>query len=103
MGESGTGGARGPGAIELICGCMCSGKTERLLDRLRAAAESGVTSIAFKHASDVRYAGAQLASHNGRHWNASPVSTADEILQAVGTARLIVIDEGQFFGRELLE
>lgn len=91
------------GGIELICGCMFSGKTERLLDRLDQAAREGIPARAFKHASDVRYTGGELFSHGGRHWEATPVASASQILERVGAARLVVIDEGQFFGPDLLD
>jgi thymidine kinase len=91
------------GGVELICGCMFSGKTERLVERLQQAAREKIPARAFKHASDVRYAGRELASHSGRHCDATPVATAEQILELANTARLIVIDEGQFFGPELID
>lgn len=99
---SGSGNGQ-PGRITLICGCMFSGKTERLVERLAEASRAGVLVRAFKHASDARYAEHDIASHSGRHWQAQPVTTSHEVLEQVGNARLIAIDEGQFFDADLIE
>ena len=90
------------GRIEIIWGCMFSGKTERLCERLERIRASGGTFLAFKHAADVRYAQAELASHNGRRVPAVAVRNAGEILSLVGDTRLVAIDEGQFFDGGLI-
>jgi thymidine kinase len=41
-----------PGRLEVIAGCMFSGKTERLIERLRAAQRAGRRVLALKHRID---------------------------------------------------
>ncbi|UCD29822.1 MAG: thymidine kinase, partial [Planctomycetota bacterium] len=90
------------GRIELICGCMFSGKSERLLDRLLDARKRSIEAVAFKHASDDRYSRNQIVTHSGRRADAIPIQQASEMLGKVGNARLVIIDEGHFFGESLI-
>lgn len=91
------------GKIELISGCMFSGKTELLLDRLAEARERGIAVAAFKHASDVRYAAHQMVSHSGRFCEAIAVESAREILACADALRVVLVDEAQFFDDGLRE
>ncbi len=93
----------GGGSIELIRGCMFSGKSERLLERLADANRRAVASAAFKHASDNRYAESRIVTHSGHRSEAIPVASAAELFERVGDARLVVIDEAQFFGDDLID
>jgi thymidine kinase len=94
--QAAPGHRRKTGSIELLCGCMFAGKTERLLRRLKAAGDRRVR--AFKHRRDARYAEAEIVSHGGVQYPAVVVDRADEILEHVdGTEDLIAIDEGHFF------
>ena len=72
------------GRLEVICGCMFSGKTERLIERLRAAQREGQLVAAFKHMSDRRYSNRNLASHSHQEFPAEPVTSASEIRLQVG-------------------
>lgn len=87
----------------LICGCMFSGKTDRLIEWLDRAKRLGITAKAFKHARDYRYAVGQLVSHDGLRASAVPVMDAGGIWERAGDARLIMIDEAQFFGSDLVD
>jgi thymidine kinase len=89
------------GKIELICGCMFSGKTELLLCRLANAREHDISVAVFKHALDRRYAQDELVSHLGGRCRALAVASAGEILSGMGSARLVLVDEAQFFGEDL--
>jgi thymidine kinase len=89
------------GKIELICGCMFSGKTELLLDRHAEAQARGIAVAIFKHASDVRYAAEWMVSHSGRCCEAMAVEMAHEMLAHAEGVRLVLVDEAQFFGEEL--
>lgn len=91
------------GTIEFICGCMFSGKTLLLMERVAAARNNDIPVAVFKHASDDRYAEHQLVSHNGHRIGATPLVQAARLRELAGEARLIAIDEVQFFGPELLE
>lgn len=83
---------------------MFSGKTEEAVRLARRAmiARQGV--VAFKHASDSRYDPIQIASHSGTKLMAIPVDNAAQMEAYVrkGT-RVIIIDEAQFFGDDLVE
>ncbi len=93
----------GHGRIILIRGCMFSGKSERLVDRLIAAENQGRPVAAFKHTSDDRYAAHQIATHTGRHIDAVPLNDPRRMLKLAAHAEVVAIDEAQFFGQELLE
>jgi len=91
------------GRIEVICGCMFSGKSERLLKRLAEAQSHSTPITAFKHASDDRYGQTQIVTHSGHRTKAVPVSSPARILELVGQAELIAIDEAQFFDLDLVQ
>jgi thymidine kinase len=91
-----------PGRVMLICGCMFSGKSERLVSAIQAAYAAGRQVAAFKHALDNRYAAGHIVTHHGQRVDAIAVSDVNRLLQAVGQADLVVIDEAQFFGDELV-
>lgn len=91
------------GRIELICGCMFAGKTVRLIELLDAARGQGLATAAFKHALDRRYRDFELATHDDRHFPAKALSEAAEIEARAAAARVIGVDEGQFFGPPLVE
>ncbi len=91
------------GRITVIQGCMFSGKSERVVARLRAAHAEGLVVAAFKHASDDRYASRQIVTHSGQRTEALPVGAPHRLLELAGSAGLIAIDEAQFFGDELIE
>lgn len=91
------------GRITVIQGCMFSGKSERLVGRIRVAGDAGHSVVAFKHASDDRYADRQIVTHSGQRIAAVPIANASGMLERAGDARLVVIDEAQFFGEGLVE
>ena len=83
---------------------MFSGKTEEAIRRARRAMIARQRIVAFKHASDKRYDLVQIASHGGTKLMAIPVDDATQMETHIrkGT-RVIVIDEAQFFGNDLVE
>ena len=91
------------GRIELIAGCMFSGKSRLLLERLEAAQAAGRPVAVFKHASDDRYAAGQIATHDGRRAPAMPVSDGQQIDALAGAADLVLVDEAQFFAQDIVE
>jgi thymidine kinase len=92
-----------PGRIELICGCMFSGKTERLIERVALAQAQGVSVAVFKHALDDRYGPSDLISHSGRRSRAIPIDRPELLAELAHGARLIVVDEAQFFSDGLVQ
>jgi thymidine kinase len=81
---------------------MFSGKTEELIRRIVRAQIARQEVLVFKPAVDVRYAREDIVTHAGRRLPCQPVAKAQEILQHVGTARVVGVDEAQFFDRELV-
>lgn len=93
----------GRGRLEVIRGCMFSGKTERLIARLRGAQGEGLRVVAFKHRIDDRYDATHLITHRQERFDALRAADAGEIERQAGAADVVGIDEGQFFGRGLVE
>lgn len=90
------------GWIEVIAGCMFSGKSEELIRRLRRAKIARLPVQTFKPRIDARYAQEEVASHNQTKFAAQPIVDVEEILTLVEPATQVVgIDEGQFLGDEL--
>lgn len=93
---------RDVGWIEVITGCMFSGKTEEMIRRLRRAQYARQSVVVFKPAIDQRYSADQVDSHSGQHIKSFLVERAHDIPALVGDARVIGIDEGQFLGPDLV-
>lgn len=92
------------GWIEVIVGCMFSGKTEELIKQVRRAHIAKLNVQTFKPRIDSRYSAEDVMSHNKNRASAFPVNDAQEMasLIAPGT-QVVAIDEGQFFGDDLVE
>ncbi|HEX9097467.1 MAG TPA: thymidine kinase [Candidatus Dormibacteraeota bacterium] len=91
------------GSLDLISGCMFSGKTQELIRRLDQARYAGSTIQAFKPALDDRYAIAAVASHREIRFPAIAVpDVAALAAQVRGDTRVIGIDEAQFFGHDIV-
>jgi len=90
------------GRLEVIQGCMFSGKTERLIARLRDARESGRRVAAFKHRIDDRYDATHLITHRQDRFEAQRAADAADIERQSRDAEVIGIDEGHFFGAPLI-
>lgn len=90
------------GRVEVICGCMFAGKTALLIDRLRAARDSGRRALAVKHVSDRRYDASTLATHDGRKFDARTCADARQILALAEGIDVLGVDEAQFFGEEMV-
>lgn len=90
------------GWIEVITGCMFSGKTEELIRRLRRAQYARLDVVVFKPALDKRYSQDNVDSHSGLRIRSLLVEQAGDIPPLVGDAQVIGIDEGQFLGGDLV-
>jgi thymidine kinase len=90
------------GSIEVVCGCMFSGKTEELIRRVRRATIAKQKVQVFKPHIDNRYAIDQVKSHNGLGFDAVPVKCSQDILSLVQPdTNVVAIDEAQFFDNDL--
>lgn len=92
----------GTGWIEVITGCMFSGKTEELIRRLHRALLATQRVVVFKPAVDVRSPAGQVVSHSQQRLPCIPVTSSGAILRHVGDAHVVGIDEGQFFDDDLV-
>jgi thymidine kinase len=93
----------GSGRIEIIQGSMFSGKTEELIARLRAAQRDGLSVRAFKHHIDSRYDPDHLITHRHDRFDALRVADAAAIQRHAHDANVVGVDEGHFFGLDLVE
>jgi len=91
------------GWIEVICGCMFSGKTEELIRRLRRAQIAKQKVAVFKPRIDKRYSAEHIVSHSEQSLVSTVVDDASEILRLGSDAHVIGIDEGQFFKANLVD
>lgn len=92
------------GWIEVIVGCMFSGKTEELIKQVRRALIAQQKTQIFKPRIDSRYSENDVASHNQTKLAAFPVAGASEIIPLIDSATTVfAIDEGQFFGDDLID
>jgi thymidine kinase len=91
----------GAGWIEVITGCMFSGKTEELLRRVRRARIGRQRVVIFKPESDQRHAADAVVAHSESRQDCTSVARATDILTLAGDADVVGIDEAQFLGPDL--
>jgi thymidine kinase len=91
------------GWIEVICGCMFSGKTEELIRRLNRALIARQRVEIFKPSVDKRYDEEQIVSHSERMIRSTPVNFASDVLLLTGNCDVVGIDEAQFFDDAIVE
>jgi len=95
------------GRIEVITGCMFSGKTDELIRRLERSEIAGQKVEVFKPVIDDRYGDDVIGSHNGKEWKANIVDTEKEnigsILSKASDADVVGFDEANFFSDDLIE
>lgn len=94
---------RNSGWIEVICGCMFSGKTEELIRRLRRAEIARQKVAVFKPRIDNRYSAEHIVSHSEQSLVSRVVDDASEISAVTGNAQVVGIDEGQFFKSNIVD
>lgn len=98
------------GRLEVITGCMFSGKTEELIRRLERVRIAKGRICLFKPTVDDRYKQDAVVTHYGREFNAIRIESGEESVEsladAAGTRQLasasvIAFDEGNFFSGKL--
>ncbi|KAA0243379.1 MAG: thymidine kinase [Chlorobiota bacterium] len=92
----------GIGWIEVITGCMFSGKTEELIRRLRRAQIAKQKVKIFRPKIDSRYSQESIVSHNDQSLPSILIDDIDEILKYSDDAQVIGIDEAQFFNESII-
>ena len=91
------------GWIEVICGCMFSGKTEELIRRLKRAEFAHQKVEIFKPVVDSRYSQDEVVSHDKNAIISTPVNHSSQILLLSSDIEVVGIDEAQFFDPGLPE
>ena len=91
------------GWIEVVCGCMFSGKTEELIRRLNRALIAKQKVEIFKPKTDTRYHEENIVSHNENAIRSTPVNFANDILLLAGDCDVVGVDEAQFFDESIVE
>ncbi len=93
------------GRLEVITGCMFSGKTEELLRRVERARIAKKRVVIFKPELDTRYDPQAVVTHYGRSlpcFRVPPDLTLAMLISAfkpeVGPADVVAFDEANFFG-----
>lgn len=88
---------RNTGWIEVIAGCMFSGKTEELIRRIRRAEIARQRVAIFKPRIDNRFSSDHIVSHSEARLLSTVVEKSSDILPRSSDAQVIGVDEGQFF------
>jgi len=90
------------GHIEVITGCMFSGKTDELIKRIRRAPFAKKRVQVFKPSVDKRRGRSSINTFNGDKIPAISVESSEEILKLLNLdTNWVAIDEAQFFDDEL--
>jgi thymidine kinase len=90
------------GWIEVITGCMFSGKTEELIRRLRRAQIAKQKVKIFKPRIDSRFSNNSIVSHNEQSLPSLLIDNIKEVLEHSDDAQVIGIDEAQFFDESIV-
>lgn len=90
------------GWIEVITGCMFSGKTEELIRRLRRAKIAKQKVVIFKPIIDTRFSNNSIVSHSEQSLPSVLIKDVKEILNLVEDAQVVGIDEAQFFSSDII-
>ena len=77
----------------IFTGPMFGGKTSRMLSTLERAKYQKKVIKLFKPAIDSRYSTESVISHNGKKWVSINVDTGEEILNHLGRADVVAVDE----------
>jgi thymidine kinase len=97
--------------LEVVVGCMFSGKSEELTRRLRRAKIAGMNVVAFKPAADNRYDAEKIASHSSVTFDAMTFRSFDDLIAKIMKLRnqnndkfpdVIGIDEVQFLPKDFV-
>jgi thymidine kinase len=96
-------GGQRSGWIEVVTGCMFSGKTEELLRRIKRSKIAGQQVALFKPARDIRYSDNAVVSHDENSMDSIVVSRAMNMLTYMDEYEVFGIDEVQFFDDDLVK
>lgn len=92
------------GNIEVICGCMFSGKSTELIRRIDVCRIAGQKVQVFNSTLDKRYAKKGIATHDLKKMDATPIEKAEEILEIIEKdTQVVALDEVNFFTKEIVQ
>ncbi|HED08863.1 MAG TPA: thymidine kinase [Ignavibacteria bacterium] len=91
------------GWIEVIAGCMFSGKTEELIRRLRRAKIAKQNVKIFKPKIDTRYSDKKIVSHSEQSLPSVLLEDINDVIELSKDAQVIGIDEAQFFSNDIID
>ena len=94
---------RDTGWIEVIAGCMFSGKTEELIRRLRRAQIAKQNVKIFKPDIDTRFKKNSIVYHSEQSLPSILIKDINEIIELSKDAQVLGIDEAQFFSPDLID
>lgn len=91
--------------LEVITGCMFSGKTNTFIKKVNEIEYEGKTIIRLKPVQDFRYSKNNIVSHDGNQVKALAVDEVYEILEIVKEEECdaLAIDEVQFFSWDFVD
>lgn len=91
--------------LEVITGCMYSGKTTRFIQRVEKLEEEGKTVFRLKPMQDFRYSKNDIVTHDGVKIKGIAIDEVDEIHEILSEEEydVIAIDEVQFFHWDFIE
>lgn len=95
--------------LEVITGCMYSGKSEELIRRLRRCQIADLHTLVMKPAIDDRYSADSVATHIGETLEAHPVHDVDHVRRVLSkhpfqmTGQVIGLDEVQFMDEDIVD
>src|SRR5674476_854816 len=90
------------GWIEVIAGCMFSGKTEELIRRLRRAQIARQNVKIFKPKIDIRFSDNSIVSHSEQSLPSVLIDDINDVLTLAKDAQVVGIDEAQFFSIDII-
>ena len=91
------------GWIEVIAGCMFSGKTEELIRRLRRAEIAKQKVLVFKPRLDTRFSAKAIVSHSDQSLPSLLVDDPEDMLKLAADYQVIGVDEAQFFATGIVD
>jgi thymidine kinase len=99
------------GRLEVITGCMFSGKTEELIRRVRRLEIAKQRVLIFKPELEIRYGALYIGTSSGNKKEATAIPSDDpfQIVERVSNAfpfwvmSNVAIDEAQFFSNKLID
>mgnify|MGYP001296352925 CR=1 FL=1 len=95
--------------LEVITGCMYSGKSEELIRRLRRCYIANQYTLVMKPSIDDRYSADSVATHIGGTLKAVAVKDVEDVKQLLRAhpfyerGEVIALDEVQFLGEEIVD